>query len=306
MKKINLKLTEHENFYRRLAYELRNHSRRTARGISMVVQRVPFINDVTWQGVLVNDYVIPKVKDAEVVAVFDALIEYIIDPYSRDDITENAVWLIKAEAWKFAIKSRTSAEMILRLLYLLSRIKTWALAYDAHGVTLSDGEATIGLRDGAAISPTKRINGIKIEAKNDAIDPHAFYTGEGEMKVWSRHFVSLYREAYRVGGDLPRVLIALASVDPGFKWKSLADVADMCRTPSQTMMAKIEDNIFTVTNPNRYLYGKLVPWHMRLADYRKYIGNPYAKPRTWDNMARAKLFSRVSHYFTNIITGEQK
>lgn len=300
MRTIIPQLDEPDKLFRRLAAELCNHRRYVSRAGSMKIKGVPLVNTMTFEGVPINNYVVPKVDRADVVAAFDAIIEYVTDPDARADITANAEYFIDKKAWAFATRGRTCPEMVLRLLYVLSNVKGWALTYDAKGAMLRRDGVSVGFRDGVVFSPTDRVNGTPIPA----IDPQAYYTQSRNEYVRSKAFVSLYREAYRLGTGLTHILVAVASLDPGYKWSALASSADLARSPSDTAMGVIEIEVFSAPDPARYLLRKLVPQYMRLQDYRKYIGSPYANPRKWSIEARSRLFNRVAHFFQNVITGE--
>ena len=300
MKKIIPKLNERDKLFRRLAVELCNHNRYVSRVGWMNVKAVPLINNVTFDGVPINHYIVPQVKDADVVAAFDAIIEYVDDPYTRVDVAANAECYIDSSAWVFATNGRTCPEMVMRLLFVMSTVEGWALTYDAKGAMLRRDGVSVGFRDGVVFSPTKRINGTKIAV----VDPQAYYTQPRKEAVRSRAFVSLYREAYRLGTGLTNVLIAIATLDPGYNWSALAGSAELARMPSEAAMGAIEVEVYGAPDPARYLLRKLVPQYMRLQDYRKYIGSPYANPRKWSIEARSRLFNRVAHFFQNVITGE--
>ena len=123
---------------------------------------------------------------------------------------------------------------------------------------------------------------------------------EREVRCFNKHFIALYREAYRVKDEgAALALLVLRTGDPKFDFKWLAEVASRRRPINERFISKICTIARKERDPVASLYRVLVPRYMSPTRFTKTIGRLGERKHEPTEAQRIRYVQRLQGHFYN-------
>lgn len=179
------------------------------------------------------------------------------------------------------------------LLFALGHAADATLTYGEDFIFVEKGGTRFGIENGLVLSPF--CTGVELNVK-----PTLTLTQDRVLQTTDHDFISLYREAYKVGGGLTEVLTALLMRAPNFNFRRVATGALGLSAPSLSGFERIENALQHPENPVGTLYKILVPRWMTPPQFRQILVKSGSKEVPFSADQRFRQMHQIHTFFYHL------
>lgn len=252
---------------------------------------LPMTTDKVWRGIPLSRAMSPPVpsEGVETEALFDNWLWPV-----RSGEGEDANPLIEEGSHalaRFVMQGEDFGTRTARLLFALSNADGAHLVHAKHALMVHHGDHSYGIIDGKVFS--RFCDGMSVK-----VDHESLLKESKEVRVRTREFCYLWREAYLRQENLVDPLVALWQSATILQWSRLVTSLRGRKVPSQALMDqwlyKIE---YDQEDPTWKMYRALVPRWMTCTEYNNVFGPTCLRGYNPDDRARQNMITKLCDWY---------